>query len=214
MDATLLENEPLSMFRKSPSPEVDAAWEKISNLRPIMLSRNEVIATGKDPNKAVRFDDTFGLGNEAFAGRIDVFHQIHCLDAIRRDVHWDYYYDDMYPKGRNHSGSLHKLHLSHCIYLLLQNIMCNANVDVYTHTWNDAVPYPFADFNINHQCRDFDAILEWQEENSVDMAQFLAMRRPAETFEHKMSHSFKEVNGYYRHHPEERDEMYLGGEIG
>jgi hypothetical protein len=46
MDATLLKNEPLSIFRQDPSPDVDAAWERISNLRPIRILREEVIAAG------------------------------------------------------------------------------------------------------------------------------------------------------------------------
>jgi hypothetical protein len=97
----------------------------------------------------------------------------------------------MYPGGRNHSGDLHRLHASHCIYLILQNIMCNANIDIYTHQWNDGVPSPFADFNIDHQCRDFDAILQWQEENSVDQHRFVDLRRPQDAVEHKMSHDFR-----------------------
>lgn len=80
MNATLLPSPTDQIFRDDPSPEVDRAWRRISNEQPIALSKEEVIALGKDPSEAVQYPESFGLG-ESYAGRIDVFHQIHCLDA-------------------------------------------------------------------------------------------------------------------------------------
>ena len=34
--------------------------------------------------------------------------------------------------------------------------------------------YPFPDFNINHQCRDFAAIKQWQNEHAVNEDDFVA----------------------------------------
>ena len=213
MDATLIKKNPPSIFRGDPSPEVDAAWARISNLQPIVISREDVVAAGADPNEAVKFDESFNVGSEAYAGRIDVFHQIHCLDTLRRDVYFDHYYKDMWLGGLNSSIEMHQLHVSHCIYYLLQSIMCNADVNVYTHYWTDTFTEPIADFEINHQCRDFDAILNWQEKTSLDMKKFKSMTRPEGAPIQRMSRKFKEVHGYYHAHPDRINEE-SGSKIG
>ncbi|EKG18674.1 hypothetical protein MPH_04067 [Macrophomina phaseolina MS6] len=196
MNATLLPSPTDEIFRSEPGPEVDQAWRRISNERPIAISREEVIAIGKDPDQAVRYPESFGLG-EAYAARIDVFHQIHCLDALRREAYFDHYYGDKYPTF-NATTKLHKAHLSHCIYYLLQNIMCQANVDIYTHVWTDTILQPFPDFQISHKCKDFDAILDWQEQNSLDLHKFYKLRKPEGSGPAlKMSSEFQELwKGY------------------
>ncbi len=39
--------------------------------------------------------------------------------------------------------------------------------------------YPFPDFSINHQCRDFEAILQWRLEHEVNGSMYEAIRPPA-----------------------------------
>lgn len=138
MDITLLLNENPSIFRQEPSHEVDMAWRLIGDTRPIPLTRDEVLALGKNPADRVRLPKSFGVG-ESYAGRMDVFHQIHCLDALRREAYFEHYYSETYPNGWNDTTEKHRLHLSHCIEFLLHNIMCQASTDVYTHAWTDTV---------------------------------------------------------------------------
>ncbi|KAF1937139.1 hypothetical protein EJ02DRAFT_458958 [Clathrospora elynae] len=214
MNATLLPSTTDQIFRREPGPDVDEAWRRISNERPIAISREEVVAIGKDPNQAVRYPDSFGLG-EAYAARIDVFHQIHCLDALRREAYFDHYYGDKYSNF-NSTTKLHKAHLSHCIYYLLQNIMCQANVDVYTHVWTDTVLQPFPDFQIHHQCKNFDAVLDWQEHNSIDLHEFYRLKKP-ESYgpAMMMSSEFKELwkgFDFFNHDADQHEGN--GGQIG
>ncbi|KAJ9228938.1 hypothetical protein DTO169E5_9027 [Paecilomyces variotii] len=210
MNATLLEPDPLPIYRQPPSPEVDRAWKRLANVNPIVVTREDVIKFGKDPDQAAKWPESFGFGDDAYIGRLDVFHQIHCLDWLRREAYFGHYFGKKWPPGTKPSD-LHLTHLSHCIYLLLQNLMCNANVDVYTHYWADAQLNAFPDFNINHKCRDFDAILKWQEENSIDVDTFAEIRRPPEYEPRIMSHRFKELFGWYKTH---EDDHFEGGEIG
>ena len=79
MDATFTESEPLSIFRQDPSPEVDRAWARLGDTRPIPLSREDVLAIGKDPDQAIKLPKSWGLGEDVYAGRVDVFHQIVCV---------------------------------------------------------------------------------------------------------------------------------------
>ncbi|PMD63759.1 uncharacterized protein K444DRAFT_522224 [Hyaloscypha bicolor E] len=207
MDATLLQRNPPVIYREPPSDAVDMAWQALVDTRPVPLSRSQVEAIGKDPSRSVQIPPSWGHGNESYFGRIDVFHQIHCLDALRREAHFEYYYGESYPNVWNDTTEFHRLHLSHCVYLLLQNIMCNANTDVYTHIWTDTLVHPFPDFNINHQCKDFSAVMEWQEKNGLDEESFVALKRPEGYPYMKMSRKFKEVNGWEFESEEEKEEL-------
>ncbi|KAB8250684.1 hypothetical protein BDV35DRAFT_400548 [Aspergillus flavus] len=193
MDATLFPDDNPSIFRQGPSPEVDRAWTVISDTRPIALSREDVLSIGKDPAMAVKLSAEFGLGDDMYAGRIDVLHQLHCLNALRMEIYFDYYYGKKYPGGFNQTDEKHRHHVSHCIYMLLQNVLCHANTDVYTHFWTDAVDHPWPDFNIPHKCTNFRAILEWQREHAVNEHMFVDMRRPADQEAHVMSSKFKKI---------------------
>ncbi|PWY91613.1 hypothetical protein BO94DRAFT_489481 [Aspergillus sclerotioniger CBS 115572] len=208
MNATLVEPNPLPIYRQPPSPSVDAAWNRLANINPIAITRNDVIKLGRDPAQAAKWPESFGFGPDAYIGRLDIFHQIHCLDWLRRETYFDHYYGKKWPPGTPPSD-MHRTHISHCIYILLQNLMCNANVDIYTHFWADAQLNAFPDFSVNHKCRDFEAILAWQEENSVDVERFAAIRRPEGVVARVMSRRFKELFGWYKSH-----EVGGGDELG
>ncbi|OOF90651.1 hypothetical protein ASPCADRAFT_211853 [Aspergillus carbonarius ITEM 5010] len=202
MNATLVEPDPLPIYRQPPSPEVDAAWNRLANINPIAITREDVIKLGHDPEQAAKWPESFGFGPQAYIGRLDIFHQIHCLDWLRRETYFDHYYGQKWPPGTPPSD-MHRTHISHCVYILLQNLMCNANVDIYTHFWADAQLNAFPDFSVNHKCRDFDAILSWQEEHSVDVDAFAAIRKPEESVARVMSHRFKDLFGWYKSHPDD-----------
>jgi hypothetical protein len=104
---------------------------------------------------------------------------------LRQEIHYDYY-----GWAKPHEASAdHRVHISHCVHALLQSLMCSANTDPFIRTyycstvlarsdiftpdyWVDVGDEPYPDFSIDRQCRDFDSILQWQEENSIPMSQF------------------------------------------
>lgn len=126
MNGTFMIAEPASIFRAPPSPEVDAAWARIETQAPVPITRADVISQGQDPERAAKFPESFGFGPDAYIGRVDVFHQIHCLNRLRMHLkgNYDYYYADT-----DTNNDYHDLHVSHCVYTLLQNLMCTSNVD-------------------------------------------------------------------------------------
>ncbi|KAK6609811.1 hypothetical protein H4I95_02870 [Botrytis cinerea] len=184
---------------KTPSPEVDAAWARIETQNPIPLSRQDLVNQGKDPDMYAKFPESFGFGPDAFIGRIDVFHQIHCLNRLRMHLYWNvaYYYPD------EQMGKYHQLHASHCVYALLQNLMCQGNVDTYGHYWVDMQENAVPDFNINHKCRDFEAILEYHDEIAVPLEKFGALRRPLNEPVRHMSHEAKEIFRWFDNHEDD-----------
>ncbi|KAI9036331.1 oxidase ustYa family protein [Aspergillus affinis] len=193
IDGNFLNNDPLSIFRQEPSLEVDIAWFKLADTRPIPLTREDVLAIGKDPEKSVKLGLEFGLGPDLYAGRIDVFHQLHCLDALRQEAYFEHYYHNTYPGGYNQTTKKHRAHLSHCIHIILQNILCHANTDILTHIWTDAVDHPWPDFNIPHRCRDYRALMDWQHRHAVDEGLFVKMKRPEDQEPRRTSSHFKKI---------------------
>lgn len=92
--------------------------------------------------------------------------------------------------------------------------MCQADVGIYTHIWADANYNAFPDFSRNKKCRNFDAVLAWQEENSVDVGVFAALRKPPEYTAHIMNQRFKELFGWFTEHDDDGIPEGGLGEIG
>lgn len=135
----------------------------------LAVTTSDVEKLGKNAEKTARYPSSFGLGPDAHIAQMDIVHQIHCLDSLRRAIHYDYYFKDEYGPRHNATNPPlgFKIHISHCIHILLQNLMCNANLDVLTYNWyKDEFP-PFVDFSINRQCRDFEAIMDWHNSNTI-----------------------------------------------
>jgi len=161
-------DEPVSqrIYREPPSPAVDEAWDRISRPGFFILNAEEIQRLGKDPSVSAKAPKQWGYGSNAYLAQVDVFHQIHCLNVLRREANYDYYFKHIYKDGP--PSELHKSHFSHCLHILLQNLMCTANVDVYPFVWMETQDQgPFPDFNTRHQCRNFDNIMKWQQENEV-----------------------------------------------
>jgi len=85
-------------------------------------------------NLISRFTDCWSrhLGENKYMAQIDVFHQLHCLNSLRKLVYPEYY---NWTTENAHHPELWYIHNNHCIDILMQNIMCNANTDLYTMNW-------------------------------------------------------------------------------
>jgi hypothetical protein len=168
MNGALRDNN--SIFRADPSPEVDMAWDLISTegLEIVTIPSSAIYLSGKDPSSAVRAPPSWNRGTDAYLAQIDVFHQIHCLNELRKEIYSDYYYGE-----HNIPSALHREHKKHCVHMLLQNLMCHADVEVIPHYWvhNEKIPdpktRPFPDFNVVKLCRNFDALLGWAKDSAV-----------------------------------------------
>ncbi|KAG2757657.1 hypothetical protein P692DRAFT_20824490 [Suillus brevipes Sb2] len=156
-------DSPSSIYRGSPSPELDATWDKISvNARPVRMTLEQLLRTGEKPSPAlVRYPDEYGGG---YMATIEVIHQLHCLDMLRKASHGDKYYNDWITHD---SPEKHRTHLDHCIDMLRQFTMCSGDVTMITHDWVEGKTEPTADFNVPHQCRNFEKILNWVDEHRV-----------------------------------------------
>ena len=110
---------------------------------------------------------------------IEVFHHIHCLDKLRREISYAYYWEE--KEGPAPGGKIHMAHTSHCIDVLAQALRCTASIDMITYNWVEGREMMFPDFANNKVCRDFDALLGWVDKNGVQMgeSQLRAMTPPS-----------------------------------
>ncbi|EHA19807.1 hypothetical protein ASPNIDRAFT_142954, partial [Aspergillus niger ATCC 1015] len=139
-------------------PAIDAAWDDItyasgksSSTRSFLLNTRLTICSR-----------WFGLADElggGYMGSVEVLHQLHCLNMLRQASYEDYYKDK--PGPWEDSPQILRHHLDHCIDILRQKLMCDADVGILTYVWVKGHKDPFPDFNVHHKCRDFRAVKQW-----------------------------------------------------
>ncbi|KAF2176822.1 hypothetical protein K469DRAFT_605627, partial [Zopfia rhizophila CBS 207.26] len=126
-------------FSEAPSPETDAAWTSIFPPHGGFFHDKNVAADGAS---------------------LAVYHQLHCLDAIRH-AYWILH--DAIVQGQN--ISLNGLadwytpwHTRHCIDFLRQMLMCSADVTIER---NDPKIGGIRGFGIAHQCKKWEDVVGW-----------------------------------------------------
>ncbi|KAI0544136.1 hypothetical protein F4679DRAFT_577084 [Xylaria curta] len=160
---------PEGVYRQVPDDAVDAAWTALGEPPMITLSGAEVRGLGKDPDEVARPPEDWGLGPDVYLGTIDVYHQLHCLDLMRMNLHDNF--DHYHPTPPT---PFSKAHLSHCIEALMKTLMCQPSLDILTAMWVDIRgfgPMHLPDFDMNRKCLDFEQVHRWKEERRVDITE-------------------------------------------
>ncbi|KAI0890138.1 uncharacterized protein GGS22DRAFT_150087 [Annulohypoxylon maeteangense] len=129
---------------------------------------------GKDPSTVPKLENSdWGLGDDAYVGAFDVYHQIHCLNTLRHNAYRDYYH----LKTRNHSViGLPEIHINHCVDILLQALQCSGNVNLMTYHWVAGQEYPQPE-SINRQCTNFEKLTQFRKENGLDLEKYIQIMR-------------------------------------
>ncbi|CAG8960186.1 hypothetical protein HYFRA_00010665 [Hymenoscyphus fraxineus] len=175
------DDENTSIYIQDPSPEVDAAWNLIAadSSAIITVNSEEAVRLGRDPKVIVKAPPEWGFGNDAYPAQVDVFHEIHCLNMLRKEMWWDYYFRPRYGNPEN-ADYLHVRHKRHCLRIILRTLMCHADLDIVTHNWRRGSYRPIADFNNPRKCRNFEGLLEWNNAHAIpdDMEKWRTIKRP------------------------------------
>ncbi|KAG2128653.1 uncharacterized protein EDB93DRAFT_1108938 [Suillus bovinus] len=151
-----------SIYRGSPSPEIDATWDRVAlNARQIRMTREQLLRTGEKPSPAmVRYPEEYGGG---YMTTVEVIHQLHCLDMLRR-ASWG---DQSAGHGAHESPKEFRVHLDHCIEMLRQITMCRGDVTMLTYDWVKGVENPLPNFNVPHRGRNLEKVFDWVDEHRV-----------------------------------------------
>jgi hypothetical protein len=127
-----------------PNPAADSVWGDFEKVRPLRLTKSQLIRIGKDPaNVSKSGDRHWDFGDDAYVGDLDVFHQLYCLNILRKYAYADYY--NMAALNASDGESLMTLLINHCVDILLQEIQCSGNVGYITSNWIENQRYPQPD---------------------------------------------------------------------
>ena len=135
-----------------PSPEIDQAWDDIFPGTGVDLTEDQARAAGL-------IGQTYQKPSGHYLAGISVFHDIHCLNKLRRATRLDYYRD-----SDGETEQIHRMHLDHCIDALRQSIMCYGDLSPLNVKWSEAQHRPIFDVNAVHTCRNFDKLKQWADE--------------------------------------------------
>ncbi|KAF2672750.1 hypothetical protein BT63DRAFT_359391, partial [Microthyrium microscopicum] len=147
-----------SKWQGPPSPSVDEEWVALYNFG---ISRVTADEAAQFYNKTSEIPGDPGH----YITDLDVFHQLHCLNAVRKLIWPEYYHtlDNLVGKTRTKSQE----HLDHCIDSLRQSLMCSADVTPLYWVWSPKRNLTLPEARVTHTCRDFEAIRQWALERQM-----------------------------------------------
>ncbi|KAF7168197.1 hypothetical protein CNMCM5623_001267 [Aspergillus felis] len=140
-----------SIYMGPPSEENNKAWDDL-HVAPAMV-KIPASDAAKLVNKTAPIPGDSGNSLGYYLIGLDVFHQLHCLDMLRK-VLWGV---DMHHT--NDEEAMH--HLDHCIEMIRQSLMCSADITVDVWAWNEEKQMVTVRADNMHTCRDFEAIRQW-----------------------------------------------------
>ncbi|KAJ8091063.1 hypothetical protein PM082_024673 [Marasmius tenuissimus] len=146
-------NGDTTKYMGPPSPEVDAAWDELYGFGMSKISKHEA---DQLPLRTVRISGD----RDRYAVQLDVFHQLHCLNMIRKALYPDYYHG-LYPPGHNNTHEDDMNHVAHCVEHIRQGITCASDVSLIVWEWVPEKNTTMGRSGTPHTCRKFDKIAEW-----------------------------------------------------
>ncbi|KAJ3819934.1 hypothetical protein F5880DRAFT_1488868, partial [Lentinula raphanica] len=138
----------ITNYQGTPTPEIDKNWEDL-----YMYGVTQIPAS--EANKL--FDKTVPIpGDESnYIVTLEVFHQLHCLNLLRKSLYPDYY------------STTPVIHLDHCVDILCQALMCTVDINPLTWYWYGPRQRTETKFNGAHNCIDFGKIQDWAYEHRL-----------------------------------------------
>lgn len=158
---------PDHIYRQPQSVEVHDAWVNLTDTAIFPITRNEVIRLGKDPDYAVKAPEEWGWPKDSYLASLEVFHHLHCLDVLRRNLlhHYHVYWGVRFGFSPN---LVWTWHLTHCLDILRQHLMCNADTAMFIYSYVEGQTEPQGDFTVQKKCINFDQIHEWNYKKRQD----------------------------------------------
>ncbi|KAJ6602798.1 hypothetical protein DFH09DRAFT_1355000 [Mycena vulgaris] len=141
--------EDIPIYERPPSAEVDQAWEELYAYAASRVPKSEVVKMTNTTWPILHEEGNYLLA-------LDVFHQLHCLDILRQQVH----------PGHNYTRQT-AIHLRHCIGAIRQALMCYVDISPVVWQWSTRYKEAEQRDDILHTCRDFNRIQDWAKEHSM-----------------------------------------------
>ncbi|KAH9222238.1 hypothetical protein DL95DRAFT_402213 [Leptodontidium sp. 2 PMI_412] len=144
--------------------ETDAAWESLLTNGPGLVWISEDAASKlSEPTERVRdYNREINPDVPGYMGNIEVFHQLHCLNRIRK-----LFYNRTREDVHDEIPEMREPHTTHCFEYLRQVIQCHGDVGIMSLGWDATGEAYTAIFETERQCRNFELIREWTKKHQV-----------------------------------------------
>ncbi|KAE8454357.1 hypothetical protein EG329_005282 [Mollisiaceae sp. DMI_Dod_QoI] len=155
-----------NIYRQAAIPAVDAAWEALGiNYRALRIP-SSLASKSALSSSQVQISSKYGGG---YPANVEGLHHLHCLNLVRQALWYNYdYYHALGQGAFKNEEFIVRKHVSHCVDILRQQLMCTVDVGVLGQVWvNRDAPEAFTDFNTRHMCRDFERVRRWAEERQM-----------------------------------------------
>ncbi|KAI3342535.1 hypothetical protein F4824DRAFT_512270 [Ustulina deusta] len=169
---------PRSPWNQEPSDELDAIWTDLLRALNIRITSNEMNFLKENKSNRVQVTGGNRQSDHDYVGVLGVYHHLHCLNNLRRAIHWDYYGPRM--SGLKHLEGLSREHSDHCIDTIRQALMCHANTGVYTSEWDYKTHNPSRSLESRSSttCVQWDSLNNWARDRALVPGQYLYIRGP------------------------------------
>ncbi|OAQ75808.1 tat pathway signal sequence [Purpureocillium lilacinum] len=145
-----------SKFQGS-SSEVDAVWDEMYN--DVLISAISPESAAKLPNATTPFT----YDTDHYIIELDVFHQLHCLNMLRKLVYPDAYKMDLTSGSEEAEDNI--FHMEHCYEQLRQSLQCSSDISTIYWEWSEKKQRMFGNVHTTHTCRNFEKIRDWAVEH-------------------------------------------------
>lgn len=151
---------PHSEYQGWPNDEIDRLWEEYEQGGAIAVDE-QTAQKFPYPTEHVALA---GHEHEHIVG-LAVFHQLHCLNAVRKAL-WPGRYNwsmtDAYGRVIFDAWN----HIDHCIEVLRRSITCQSDLTSLSYDWIEGSQLVAHEESL-HTCRNFDLISEWAYARSI-----------------------------------------------
>ncbi|KAI1771727.1 hypothetical protein F4818DRAFT_445058 [Hypoxylon cercidicola] len=147
-----------SPFVGKPRPELDRAWSQLLRSILVRISEDEMKRMNKT---SVTLQDGSG-----YVGYLESLHMLHCVKRF-----YESRYPEHYPDVQEDDG-FSEGHLDHCVEVLRQGIMCNADVTINTFSWDNPSKLE-GNRSGPRKCVDWNSIQAWADERRLGFDELL-----------------------------------------
>ncbi|KAJ7732828.1 hypothetical protein B0H16DRAFT_1580446 [Mycena metata] len=150
-----------SRYHGPPTDEVDQAWIDLYDLGMSAIPKSQA---ARLPNRT----EPFSAGSDTYLVSLTVFHNLHCLNMIRKSL-WPERYSQAHRYDVVHGigGDYIFDHLDHCVNSLRLALTCAADITPHIWRWNEKSQQSTGRSNVVHTCKNWDAIHEWAERTRI-----------------------------------------------
>ncbi|KAH6637216.1 hypothetical protein F5144DRAFT_601890 [Chaetomium tenue] len=158
-----------NLYKGAPSRELDNAWEYLQHRNKSVVWPYVIDRIGKSRD-AVSYPNA--RANQYYVD-IEIFHQMRCLNLIRQYTYPDYYTQPAHrPSAFDDPAPVLRTKVDHCIDMLRQALLCQADVGIITADWVEQPPGSgrmaiVPDYSTEHKCRSFERVVQWADENAA-----------------------------------------------